>query len=299
MKALLANNLSPSLVRFIVLATLLIVGSLSASAQGSGYDVFQTGSGASVDLSGMNLGVVNLQGVPIQGSTGNADTIMYRPQAVPSGGGTIPVNLYALFMKSVSPVNYQSHSADVYITVNATGGSIPTSTLPQPDALSGSTGTITVHPNSQGTGGTFDSTIVINADIILVTAGTSVTNSANYLGHQAAPSITLAQTGSSYSTTAPSGYPLGNVSVPLQGLAAATVGNAAVGNAASTGGGSLPTGGFYPNPIHNGSHPVAPAKNCTPFHTTTGVQPSGAIKPGISPAGTPDLLMCPAPVTLQ
>jgi hypothetical protein len=291
-KALLANNRPQSLVRFIVLATLLLAGSLFASAQGSGYDVFQTGSGASVDLSGINLGVVSLQGVAIQSSTGNADTIMYRPQAVPSGGGTIPVNLYALFMKSVSPVNYQGHSADVYVTVNATGGTIPTSTLPQPDSLSASSGTITVYPNSQGTGGTFDSSIVINADIILVTAGTSVTNSANYLGHQAAPSITLAQTGSSYSTTAPSGYPLGNASVPL-GPAAAGV----VGNAASTGG-SMPTGGFYPKPIHNASHPVVPASNCTPPAPTTPT--NSAAKTGISPAGsTPDLRVCVNQVTLQ
>ncbi len=289
MKALVANNPASLLVRFIALAALLLAGSLFASAQGSGYDVFQTGSGASVDLSSINLGVVTLQGVPIQSSTGNADTIMYRPQAVPSGGGTIPVNLYALFMKSVSPVNFSGHSADVYVTVNATGGTIPTSTLPQPDALAASTGTITVHPNSQGTGGTFDSTITINADIIFVTAGTSVTNPANYLGHQAAPAITLSQTGSSYSTTAPSGYPLGNMAVPLQGLATA---------AASSSGG-LSTGGFYPKPVHNGPHPVVPAQTgCPPPAPSNPVPTNGAAKALNPAAGTPDILKCLTP-TLQ
>lgn len=291
MKAFLANHPSSSLVRFIGLAALLLAGSLFASAQGSGYDVFQTGSPASVDLSSINLGVVSLQGVAIQSSTGNADTIMYRPQAVPSGGGTIPVNLYALFMKSVSPVNLSGHSADVYVTVNATGGTIPTSTLPQPDALSASTGTITVHPNSQGTGGTFDSTITINADIIFVTAGASVTNSANYLGHQAAPAITLSQTGSSYSTTAPSGYPLQNMALPMQGLATA---------AASSSGGSLPTGGFYPRPIHNGGHPVVPAQTvCTPVPTGVTTQANGTTKAGNPGVATSDIAVCINPVTPQ
>ena len=208
--------------RVLLLVVVLLTGSLLAVAQSSGYDVFQTGSGSSVDLSSMNLGVVQLQGVPIQSSTGNADTIMYRPQAVPSGGGNIPVNLWALFMKSTSPVNLNGTSADVYVTVNATGGTVGTNVVPQPDALSASGGTITVYPNSDGSGGTFDSSITINADIIFVPAGTSVTNPANYLAHQAAPAVTLSQTGSSYSATAPSGYP-----------------------------GGLPSGGFYPKPVHS------------------------------------------------
>jgi hypothetical protein len=208
--------------RVLLLVVGLLAGSLLAAAQSSGYDVFQTGSGSSVDLSSMGLGVVQLQGVPIQSSTGNSDTIMYRPQAAPSGGGSMPVNLYALFMKSVSPVNLNGTSADVYVTVNATGGAVATSVLPQPDALAASGGTITVYPNSDGSGGTFDSNITINADIIFVTAGQSVTNPANYLAHQPAPAVTLSQTGSSYSTTAPSGYPTG-----------------------------LPSGGFYPKPVHS------------------------------------------------
>jgi hypothetical protein len=260
-----------------MLASLLVAGSLVGTAQSAGYDVFQTGSGASVDLSSMNLGQVSLQGVPIQSSTGNADTIMYRPQAVPSGGGTIPVNPWALFMKSVNPVTFNGQSADVYVTVNAAGGTISTSVLPQPDSLSASTGTITVYPNSQGTGGTFDSTITINADLIFVTAGTSVTDSANYLGHQAAPAITLSQTGSSYSTTAPPGYPLQSTSTPQSAAALQKgIANAATVAAASSG---LPSGGFFPKPVHVGPHPVVPAQNtgggCPPTGPTMSI-PSGA-----------------------
>lgn len=220
--------------RVLLLVLVLVASSALAVAQTSGYDQFQTGSGTSVDLSSMNLGVVQLQGVPIQSSTGNSDTIMYRPQSVPSGGGNIPVNMYALFMKSTSPVNLNGTSADLYLTVNASGGAISTNVVPQPDALAPSTGSITVYPNSDGSGGTFDSSITINANVILVPAGASVTNPANYLAHQPAPAVTLSQTGSSYSTTAPSGYP-----------------------------GGLPSGGFFPKPVHTAaphSHIVVPAQ---------------------------------------
>jgi hypothetical protein len=237
--------------RVLLLVVVFLAGSLAATAQSAGYDVFQTGSGASVDLSntGTGLGQVTLQGVPIQSSTGNADTIMYRPQAVPNGGGTIPVNLWALFLKSASSVNLNGTQADLYVTVNATGGAVATSVLPQPDALSASTGTITVYPNGQGTGGTFDSSITINADLIFVRAGTSVTNSANYLTHMAAPAITLSQTGSTYTTSQPAGYPIQST-VPLRsGVATAAVAT------------TISSGGFYPKPVHQGPHPVIPAQN--------------------------------------
>jgi hypothetical protein len=79
---------------------------------------------------------------------------------------------------------------------------------------------------------TFDSSITVNADVIFVKAGTSVTNSANYVGHQAAPSITLTSSGSSWSSSPPAGYP------------------------SST---TFPSGGFYPRPVHNGPHPVIPS----------------------------------------
>ena len=111
-------------------------------------------------------------------------------------------------------------------TINNSGGMISTSVLPQPDALSASIGTVTVH------GGTFDSDIAVNADLIFVKAGTSVTNSANYVATKAAPSIKLTSTGSTWSATPPSGYPSSA---------------------------SFPSGGFYPFPVHTGPHPVVPS----------------------------------------
>ncbi|HEY6968099.1 MAG TPA: hypothetical protein VJA94_02755 [Candidatus Angelobacter sp.] len=219
---------------YFALLTLLSICSIPVMGQSAGYDLFQTGSGTSVDLSSLGLGVVNLQGVAIQGSSGNTDTIIHRTQNVPSGGGTVSVNVYALFMKSTSSVTFQGQSADVYVTINNTGGGVSTSTLPQPDSLSASTGSVTVR-----TDGTFDSNITVNADLIFVKAGTSVGNSGNWIGHQAASSTTLSSTNSSWSSSPPSGYP-----AP----------------------GSLPSGGFYPINIGGGHstpshvHAVVPAR---------------------------------------
>lgn len=223
------------------LAILLLGASISALAQNSGYDLFQTGSGTSVNLP--NIGVVNLNGVPIQSSIGNTDTIIQRTQNVPPGGGPVNVNVFALFMKSTAPVTFNGQSADVYVTINASGGKISTSVLPQPDSLSASGGSINVN-----TGGTFNSSITVNADIIFVKAGTSVTNSSNYLGHQPGPSTTLSSTNSTWSTSPPSGYP------------------------SSTG---YPSGGFYPIGVGGGGHSTAthvhavvPAK-CGPNNPST------------------------------
>src|SRR5215471_11074380 len=94
-------------VHYFALLVLLTLCSIPGMGQSAGYDLFQTGSGTSVDLSSLGLGVVNLQGVAIQGSSGNTDTIIHRTQNVPSGGGTVSVNVYALFMKSTSSVTFQ------------------------------------------------------------------------------------------------------------------------------------------------------------------------------------------------
>lgn len=218
-------------LRFAVtvsVAALAFLGSTrTASAQS--YDLFQTGSGAYVDLSGMSLGTVNLQGVPIQGSTGNTDTMMQRGTL---NNNVYPVVCYALFMQSTNPVTYNGHQADVYITVNNTAntpGAIPQSVLPQLDSITQPTGgTVTLNPSS----GTFSSNVTVNADVILVTHGGSVTNSNDILGHQAAPSINLSSSNSPYSSTAPSGYPSNS---------------------------NYPSGGFYGQPKHQGPHPVIPA----------------------------------------
>ncbi len=224
-----------------------------ASAQTAGFDLLQTGDGASVDLSsvsGLSPSVVTLKGLPIQSSTGVADTIMNRTQDVPLGGGAVPVNVHALFMKNSGSVTLNGRPIDVYVTVNNSGGTIPTSVVPQPDSLSGSTGTVTVR-----TDGTFDSSITVNADIIFVSAGASPTDSANYLGHQAAPAISLSSTNSSWSSTPPPGYPSSS---------------------------SYPSGGFHPRPVHNGPHPVIPAVCPSPSPT-----PSPSPSPNPRPSPTP------------
>ncbi len=244
------KNFALHKLAFLTAAIVLLAFSGVASAQG-GYDLLQTGSGAQIDLSSAGLGNVPLQGVPIQGSTGNTDTIMHRTQDIPAGGGTTPVNVHAIFMKSQNPVTFQGQQVDVYVTLNNSGGTIPTSVLPQPDALSPSTGSITARSD-----GTFDSSITVNADVIFVKAGTSVTNSANYVAHQPASAINLSSTNSTYTASAPSGYP------------------------SST---TYPSGGFYPRPIHTAPHPVVPA-SCGP--TTRTLSPTTTTSATATPSKT-------------
>jgi hypothetical protein len=275
---------------FALVASFSALPALGQIAQ-PGYDLFQTASGASVDLGTLvTPSTVDLVGVPIQTSvTGTADTIMYRPDAVPSSCATnppcqIPVNLYALFMESSSPVTYNGQSADVYITVNASGGNIAASALPQCDTLTASTGTLTLTPNSAGTSGTFNSSITVYADVIIMAHGVSPSCTAK-LTSMAAPSISLTTTNSPFSTTAPSGSP--NAIVPERG----TVSGA--GSLASSSSSSYSSGGIYFNPHHNGPHPVAPAQNCTPLTSPSGPQPLG--KQDNKPVGaTPELRICPA-----
>jgi hypothetical protein len=224
---------SPQLLAIVIsLIAVLCLGSNLASAQSppsAGYDLLTTASGTSINLSSIGLGSsIPLQGVPIEASLGSTDTIMNRPDNVVYGTAQ-SLNVTALFMMSTSPVEYDGQSADIYVTLNNSGGLISTSVLPQPDTLNASGGTITV-----SSGGTFTANFVVNADVIFVPHGASVTNSANYLGHQAAPQVTLSPATSTWSTTAPSGYPSSS---------------------------TFPSGGFYPIlPAHNnGPHPVTPA----------------------------------------
>ena len=214
-------------LRFLVVSfALLLVGSLPLSAQTAGYDLFQTSPGTNVDLSRFNLGNVKLKGVPIQPCTGNTDTIMHRTSDVP-GSGTTPVEVTALFMESVNPVTVNGQQIDLYFTINNSNGTISTSVLPQPDALPRSTGTVTIRSD-----GTFDSKITVNADMIGVPAGASVTNPANWVSHTPAPSVTLTSTASPWHTSPPTGYPSCT---------------------------PFPSGGFFPFPVHNGPHPVTPS----------------------------------------
>lgn len=244
-----SNHLLKSTVHVLAVACLMIAGSLIASAQTAGYDLLQTGNGASVDLKSFGLGTVPLQGVPIQASTGNTDTIMHRTA---DGPGSVPVNVYALSMKNSGPVTFSGVPADVYITINNSGGNISTATLPQPDSLTPSTGTVTISKD------TFDSKITVNADVIIVKAGSGPNGSV--LKHGPADAITLTSTASPWSSTPPAGYP----SDP-----------------------KLPSGGFYPHPVHTGPHPVIPG-SCNTATPAAGTKTGNAVVIArcVSAAGT-------------
>jgi hypothetical protein len=236
------------LLQLLTLAMVVLCCALPVLGQSAGYDLLQTGSGASVDLTSIqNIGVVDLQGQQILSSLGNTDTIIQRTG---NGPGKVPMDVYALFMKGTRTVTFNNTTCDVYVTINNSGANggptISTSTLPQPDALSGSSGTITIN-----SGGTFDSSFTVNADLIFVKAGTSVTNSSNWVGHRAAPSNSMSSTGSSWSSTAPSGYPSNS---------------------------SYPSGGFYPKPIHTGPHPVVPASCGAPPPSSVKGNPAPAVR---------------------
>jgi hypothetical protein len=222
-----------SLAAFLLLACPLV-----ASAQRAGYDLLQTGAGAAIDLSGIpgfSPARIPLRGVPICSCLGSTDTIMFRTRDVPSGGGSVPVTVVALFLKNSGAVTFSGRPVDVYITVNSSGGVIGQDVLPQPDPLPASTGTLTVRMT-----GTFDSTIRVVADVIVVPAGADVTNPATHLSHRPGPAVNLTSSGSPWSRTPPPGYPTHCL---------------------------FPENGFYPGgPIPesapNHSHPVIP--------TTTG-----------------------------
>lgn len=249
---------------FVLLLFVLCL-SLPGMAQSAGYDLLQTASGSSIDLSSVGLGTVALSGVPIEASLGDSDTIMHRTSDVPAGGGNVPVNVTALFMKSTNPVTYQNQSTDVYVTINNSAGNISTSVLPQPDSLSGSSGTLTVR-----TDGTFDSSFSVNADVIFVKAGTSVTSSSNWIGHQPASGISLSSTNSTWSSTAPSGYPSSS---------------------------TFPSGGFYPKPVHTGAHKVVPASCGSGTTSTTSATSSPLNSAGTGNSATNSLAVACIAVT--
>jgi len=295
MKPLTCRHVSTWGAYVAVFALVVCFSSLPALSQIAqpGYDLFQTGSGASVNLGTLvTPSTVDLVGIPIQPSvTGTADTIMYRPNPVPSSCATTPpctieVTLYALFMVSSSPVTYNGQSADVYITVNASGGNITAAMLPQCDTLSSASGgSLTLTPNSAGTSGTFNSSITVNADVIIMTHGATL-SCMTKLTSGPAPPITLTTTNSSFSTTPPTGSP--NV-ITSTGGAASGAGSLASTSSSTSYPGS---GGIYFNPVHTGPHPVAPAQKCTPLSSTS---PQPLAKQDDKVVGaTPELRICPA-----
>jgi hypothetical protein len=186
-------------------------------AQQAGYDLLQTGSGASINLSsvpGISPSIVPLEGVPICTCAGNTDTIMYRTQAVPKivppAGAKIHLVVFALFLRNGAPVMRNNQPVDVYITVNNSSGDLSQQDVPQPDGLPASTGSLTVHSNAAHTSGTFDSKIQVIPDVIIVPQGANVRTLpvAGYLYHAQGPTVNLQSSGSPWISTPPAGYPL-------------------------------------------------------------------------------------------
>jgi len=101
-------------------------------------------------------------------------------------------------MKNSGAVSFGGAPADVYITI-ITPREESHQRAAQPDTLTPSTGTVTISAN------TFDSNITINADVIIVKAGTGPNGSVLKTG--AATAITLTSTGSPWTSTPPAGYP--------------------------------------------------------------------------------------------
>jgi hypothetical protein len=178
-----------------------------ASAQQAGYDLLKTGTDASIELPsragapGLSPATIPLQGVPICVCTGASDTIMHRGDRHPDG--TADLTVVALFLKNSAPVHLGKTPVDVYITVNNSNGVIGQNTVPQPDSLTPSTGTLNIHTDH-----TFDSDFTVHADVIVVAAGADVRNPATpVLHHGAAPPVHLGAHGSAWSATPPPGYP--------------------------------------------------------------------------------------------
>lgn len=135
--------------RWLRFAFLLALGVLSLGANvaqadsiGPGFDLFATTPGTTVFIP--NIGNVSLMGKPV--GPFNTDTIVRRTAGIspfdpPGGTATIPIELVALSLTSVQPIQVGSSFFDVFVTL-------------QPNTVS--SGQMTVKHQNSG-GGTFDS----------------------------------------------------------------------------------------------------------------------------------------------
>lgn len=227
---------------FTAMLTIVSAGSLPASDLAPGFDLFSTSpAAASVDLSGLGLGTVALEGVPLDPSAtlglGNTDTLVERLQGIspftpPAGAGIVDIEVVALHLQSAAPVDltplggpFAGISADLHLTINA-GGVIPG--LPQPDALAPSIGRMQIRHQAADPGGgtTFDScfgetadgaacaacaTLGVTgggvfADAIFTTVGGDPANPGDVLLAQPAPRTVKANLGGTWTHLRPSTY---------------------------------------------------------------------------------------------
>lgn len=208
---------------FAVVAALLLSCSGLAAAQCAGvsspggFDLLSTFTGTQDTNPNSHLGAITFNGVTLPGGlAGSADTIVCRkeslPNPIPQNGATIDIQIVALYLKgdgTYTDNNNVQHSVTVYATINQTQDSNGAykiandyNDLPQPDTLNASTGTMTIYPN-----GSFNTnSLYVQADLIVVPQGDPI-NSANRYTTLIMNADTISSNGSTWTTTAPAGYP--------------------------------------------------------------------------------------------
>ena len=147
------------LISALMLGIIFGVGNIIlAYSPGPGYDLFETSPGAQVDMTAYGLGIVPLKGVAM--GPGSTDTIVERKP--PGGLGIVDIELVALHLKSIDPVDLTPVGgpplADMHITINRRPTIFPN--LPMPVECGLSIGSMEIrHENldSDVTQGTFDS----------------------------------------------------------------------------------------------------------------------------------------------
>jgi hypothetical protein len=157
-----------------VLLMCLICSPAWATPIGPGFDLFETPPGRTyVDLSSFGIGIVQLQGnrAPVSAlfpaplnnpAINDTDTIVQRLAGInplpPSG--TIPVELVALSLVSVAPVNIGGNFYDLSVL----GGSLLTPSDPSP------LGSMTVN-HEFANGGTFTASLPVHATLTFTQVG--------------------------------------------------------------------------------------------------------------------------------
>lgn len=161
----------------VVILTSVALSPADAASILPGFDLFETADPTRSTIT-HSLGpiTVDFRGVPFPAvnGLGTTDTIVRRTGSAlplpPGGTGTVDIELVALHLVSVNPITISSLGTfDVHATINQ-GGII--AGLPQPDSLLPSLGTLTISSHNDALqGGTFDSVLNVNANIILTPPG--------------------------------------------------------------------------------------------------------------------------------
>lgn len=198
----------------------LAVAQCAGHKNPGGFDLLQTFGGTKDDLTKVGIGLgtgpdtgpVMFTGMPLGGQVGNADTIICRidplPGSISPGGSRLNIQVVALLMHGDS--TYQGQPVTVWATINQTNGAIPLSQLPQPGPPLPipSTGMMTVFPD-----GTFDTNqLNIQADLIVVPRGQPVTAPPKVT--MPMPADQISASGSTWTKTAPAGYPVSTTFPP-------------------------------------------------------------------------------------